>query len=335
MGLTDSLAVGLLLVCAGGLCQGSFMAPAKWIRGWAWENYWLIFAFTAYLLCPWVLAFFTIPRLFDIYGGGAAGALGSVAIFGVGWGIGAVTFGLGVEAVGLALGFAVILGVATIAGAVIPLLVTPPAHFPFAQAVMTAAALLVMLGGVAVCSFAGSWKESEAKSRNYRRGLLICIASGLLSSCGNLGFAFGSAITERAQLLGVPAAIAPNALWTLLTLPLFLCNAGYAIRLLRKNGTAKLFGESTGRNLALAVLMGGLWMAGIAFYGSGARHLGELGTSLGWAILMSGTVLTASAFGVLTGEWKPAPPRAKRQLAWGVSLLLLAIAALGYANHFQ
>ena len=48
------------------------MAPIKWMRGWAWENYWLIFAITAYLISPWVLALATIPHLFEIYAGATA-----------------------------------------------------------------------------------------------------------------------------------------------------------------------------------------------------------------------------------------------------------------------
>ena len=333
--MSDSLATGLLIVLCAGLFQGSFMAPIKWMRGWAWENYWLIFAITAYLISPWVLALATIPHLFEIYAGATAASLGSVAVFGLAWGIGAVTFGLGVDAIGLALGFAVILGVAATSGTLIPLLVHPPEKFSAPQGVLTAAALGVMLAGVAVCSFAGKWKEKTVGERkNYRRGVLICLASGLLSACGNLGFAFGAAITERAEALGVPAATAPNALWTLLTLPLFLCNAGFALHLLRKNRSTGRYRAATGRNTALAVSMGVMWMAGIGLYGAGARTLGDLGPSLGWAILMSSMVLVANILGIVTGEWDAAPVPARRQLGYGVLLLMVAIGGLGYANHF-
>jgi L-rhamnose-H+ transport protein len=219
--MTDSLAYGLALVLGAGACQGSFMLPTKWIRGWAWENYWLVFATTAYLACPWILAALTIPRLFDVYAGAGLRSLLAVAVYGTGWGFGALTFGLAVEALGLALGFAVILGVAATAGTVVPLLVEPPHGFSFLQGVLTSASLGVMVAGVAVCSLSGRWKEGQGE-KSYRRGLVIAIASGLLSACGNLGFAFGSEITRRAEQLGVPETLAPNALWTLLTLPLFL-----------------------------------------------------------------------------------------------------------------
>ena len=241
--MTDSVFYALALVLGAGACQGSFMLPTKWINGWVWENYWLIFSSTAYLICPWILALATIPGLFDVYARVSMGSLVSVAIYGTGWGFGALTFGLGVEALGLALGFAIILGVAATAGTLVPLLVQPPQGFSLAQGAMTAVSLAVMIAGVAICSLSGRWKETESgAAKPYRRGLGIAIASGLLSSCGNLGFAFGSEITQRAEQLGVSATVAPNALWTLLAFPLFLCNATYSFWLLRKNGSScKLF----------------------------------------------------------------------------------------------
>jgi L-rhamnose-H+ transport protein len=337
--MSDGLLIGLGVVLLAGLFQGSFMLPSKWMGGWAWENYWLIFAAAAYLICPWLLALATIPDLLDVYRGVPPRAVALVLLFGIGWGIGAVTFGLGVEAIGLALGFAVILGVAATSGTLIPLLVRPPSDFSTAQAAVTAASLAVMLLGVAVCSFAGRWKEegpSAARRTSYRWGLVICILSGLLSACGNLGFAFGEAIYRRAAGPGVPAHLAPNALWPLLTPPLFLCNAGYALFLLRRDGTGRNYRDArSGRNVVFAVLMGVMWMAGMALYGIGANRLGRLGPSLGWSILMSSMVLVANALGVLTGEWRGAPARARLQLAAGLALLLAAITGLGYANSLQ
>ena len=332
----ESLAAGLALVFAAGFFQGAFMAPSKYIRGWAWENYWLVFAATAYLICPWLLAIATVPKLFEIYSEVSAGSLMAVGLYGTAWGAGAVAFGLGVEALGLALGFAVILGVAATAGAVIPLLVHPPASFTVRQGIVIAASLVTMLAGVAVCSFAGKWKETAKGATSYRRGVIICVASGLLSACGNLGFTFGVEITHRARSMGVSNASAGNALWTLLTFPLFLCNAGFSLLLLHKNGTAAQFrNPHFWWNLPLAIAMGGMWMAGMGLYGAGARNLGPLGSSLGWAILMASMVVVANLTGILTREWRGAPAAAYRSLAIGVGLLIAAIAGLGYANSLQ
>jgi L-rhamnose-H+ transport protein len=332
----DHLAAGLAVVLLAGLFQGSFLLPSKWMRGWAWENYWLLFAASAYLVCPWALAVATIPNLAEVYRGAPPGAVLWVVVFGVGWGVGAVTFGLGVDAIGLALGFAVILGVAATSGTLIPLLVRPPAHFSPAQGAWTAASLAAMLLGVGLCSFAGKWKEQAAKGspgKSYRFGVLICVLSGLLSACGNLGYAWGEDIYRRAAGADY---LKPNALWPLLTPPLFLCNAGYALYLLGKNRTAGRFRlPGSAANSAWAFVMGVMWMAGMALYGIGADRLGELGKSLGWAMLMSSMVLVANALGVLSGEWAGAPGPARRQLALGIIILLAAIAGLGYANSLR
>lgn len=328
---------GLMLVFAGGLLQGSFMAPAKWIRNWAWENYWLLFSLTAYLITPWWLAWVTVPRLFEIYAGSTPAALASVGIFGVIWGVGALTFGLGVEALGMAVGFAIILGVATTVGTLIPLITQPPPNFSLQQFLLTLLCLAVMLAGVVTCSFAGKWRESGlSRKGHYLRGVLICVASGVFSACGNLGLTFAGEITRRALALGVPEAKAPNAVWTLLTLPLFLCNFGYSLFLLRKNRTGRRFrGSGNARNYLLALSMGLLWMVGLALYGSGTRKLGAVGTSLGFAIFMSSTVLMASTLGIVTGEWRNAPSKAMKQMGFGIVLLLIAICSLAAMNEYS
>lgn len=326
---------GLVLVLAGGMAQGAFMAPTKWIRKWAWENYWLVFSLTSYLIVPWLLAFITIPRLLDVYASCRPADVVSVALFGSAWGVGAVAFGLGVEALGVALGFAIILGVATTVGTLIPLFVMAPPSFSPKQLVLTVLSLAIMLAGVVVCSFAGKWKENgSAKTTSYRRGVLICVTSGVLSACGNLGLFFAGSVTKRALDLGVSPTLAPNAVWTLLTVPLFICNFGYALYLLKKNRTSANFRTTSWRkNLILAVSMGVLWMGGLSFYGSGARKLGQMGTSLGFAIFMSSTVLMSSAVGIVTGEWRDAPDKAKRQMSFGVLLLLVAILCLSALNR--
>jgi L-rhamnose-H+ transport protein len=325
---------GLLAVLGAGVLQGSFMLPMKWTGRWAWENTWLVFASTAYLLCPWLLVLAAMPRIFEIYGGVGTQTLFITIAFGFGWGLGAVTFGLGVTALGMALGFAVILGTSAVAGTLIPLAALPQAPWSAARIVLTVCSLILMLAGVAVCSFAGKWKEGSAAAHDYRKGLVLCLASGLLSSCGNLGFVFGSGIITRAQELGVAAELAPNALWALLTLALFLCNAGYALLLLRRNRTASLFRKpGTRRYFLFGALMGVLWMGGFVLYGPGARALGDLGPSLGWAILMSTMVLAANLLGLATGEWAEAPRSARNRLLFGLGLLLLAIAGLGYSNR--
>lgn len=330
---------GLWTVLAGGICQGSFMLPMKWTKNWAWENTWLIFACWAYLLCPWFIVLASIHNPFRVFAATSTGALVVVSLFGLGWGVSAVTFGLGVTSVGMSVGFAIIAGLAAFAGTVIPLIFLPSQGFSPLRTVVTSVSLILMLGGVAVCSFAGKWKERTPEPGTtlpYKKGLLVCVVSGLLSSCGNLGFVSGSEIIRKAQSFGVSSYLAPNLVWAFLCAYMFIFNAGYSALLLRRNRSISNYSKGgTGRYFLFGTLMGILWMGGFFFYGAGARQLGALGPSLGWGILMSAIVLVANLLGIITGEWRAAPTSAKYRLAQGLVLLLLAITGLGYSNNLR
>lgn len=328
---------GYLMVLAAGLFQGSFMLPMKYTRHWAWENTWLVFSSTAYLVWPWVLAFLTIPHLSTVLVSTSMRSLLLVGLFGVGWGLGAVTFGLGVDKLGMALGFTVIIGLAASAGTLIPLVVLTPEQLFQRSGLLTIAALALVLVGISLCSWAGKLRspgQDSAKPQSYALGLLICIASGLFSSCGNLGFAFGGEVVQKAIEQGTTENLAGNSLWALITLPLFACNAGYCAWRLWRHGTTNLFFQpGTRSNWILAASMGLLWIAGFACYAPGARRLGSLGTSVGWSMMTSVMVITANLWGIMSGEWRGAGRRANQFLTSGVAILIVAICVVGYANH--
>ena len=333
--MTEGQWLGLLAVIAGGVCQGGFMLPMKWTRQWAWENTWLVFASTAYLLFPWLLVFVAVPEAFQVYRQASVSEVLLILLFGFGWGTGAITFGLGVVALGMALGFAVILGVAATVGALVPLLLFDHS-LSSTGLLLTLVSLVIILAGVAVCSLAGRWQQANdaEQDRRYVRGVVLCVASGTLSACGNIGFAYGADLIDVTRQLGVSANWAAMTVWALLTTALFVCNAGYAGWRLVKNGTAGNFRlPRTGVYYIYGALMGAAWIGGFIFYGAGALHMGALGPSLGWAILMSMMVVTANLLGLATGEWREAPGSSTRQLYYGLGLLVIAIVGLGCANY--
>jgi L-rhamnose-H+ transport protein len=331
---------GYILIVAAGMFQGSFMLPMKFTRLWTWENTWLVFSLCAYLLWPWLLAVITVPHLATVFASTSGRSLALIAVFGLGWGVGAVTFGLGVEMLGLALGFTVIIGLAATIGTLIPMVVLFPERFGQRQGVLTLIALLLVVLGIALCSWAGKLRKtvqvpSHGKPQtSFSLGLIICIASGLLSSCGNLGFAFGGEVIQKAIAYGAAESMAGNSLLTLITIPLFVCNAAYCGWLLKKHGTANRFVlKGTRHCWVLGALMGLLWVAGFACYAPGTYRIGPLGTSLGWSIMMCAMVISANLWGVLMGEWRNTNIRAQRFLISGVIILIGAICVVGYSNR--
>jgi L-rhamnose-H+ transport protein len=316
----------------------------KFARKWQWENSWAGFSIIAYLLAPWVLACLLVPHFPSMLMEMPAGVLLRTLAFGVGWGVGALTMGVGFRYLGMAITYAIVLGLASSVGTLIPLLVLTPEQAFTHRGVSVMLGVLVALVGTALVSWAARERDAGKRSselqsaqqdsaRNLLTGLILCISSGILSSSGNLGFAFASKLSQKASELGAGPTGSASAVWSVILVPVFLCNFVYSLYLLRKNGTAPLFRKpGTAHYWGLAALMGVLWMGGMGAYGAGALALGALGTSMGFILFMSSMVITANILGLLTGEWRGASNRTMGLMAAGIVVLLLAIVVVGMAG---
>jgi L-rhamnose-H+ transport protein len=79
--------------------------------------------------------------------------------------------------------------------------------------------------------------------------------------------------------------------------------------------------------------MGVLWMGAMSIYGVAAVFLGALGLSVGWGLLQIFNIMGANVSGILTGEWRAAPPGALRTLYTGLALLACATVILAAGNR--
>jgi hypothetical protein len=104
------------------------------------------------------------------------------------------------------------------------------------------------------------------------------------------------------------------------------------IRLFQNNSWKNFRNEGSGLNLFLALLMALGHFGCLFFYGLGGWKLGALGTSVGFAIFQSGSVLIGNALGFMTGEWKGASGESKKWLAAGLSVLIVGIIIVSFGN---
>src|SRR5437763_1504596 len=87
------------LALGAGVLNGSFATPTQFMNRWKWENVWGLWALFAMLVLPWVVAFATVPHLMACYeSADVRRAFLLVILFGAGYGVAAVCFGLGVDA---------------------------------------------------------------------------------------------------------------------------------------------------------------------------------------------------------------------------------------------
>jgi L-rhamnose-H+ transport protein len=83
--------------------------------------------------------------------------------------------------------------------------------------------------------------------------------------------------------------------------------------------------------LAMAIL----YSASVALWGVAISPslLGALGSSVGWALFVGMIVLSSTAAGLFSGEWKNAAPRAFTALAGGIVCLLSSMVLICVGNY--
>lgn len=335
-------AVGVAGVLVGGALNGSFVAPLKKIREWRWEHAWFVYSLIGLLVVPWLWAFLTLPSLRDAIAKSPLPAIVQVLIFGFGWGIGSVLFGLGVDRMGLALGYGLILGLIAPIGTFLPLLVLYPEKLVSREGAHLLAGTAIVLGGITALAVAGRLRErmrpelaarAALPAKSFLAGVLSCVLSGIFSPMLNFAFVFGEPMRAAALAAGAATSSAANALWALTLTAGFVPNAGYAFYLMIRHRSLHLWREQFGANLLWSASMGVLCYGSFLVYGAGAGALGRLGGIVGWPLFMSMSLITSNTLGWITGEWKGAPARAARLSVFGVALLIVAIVVIALGRE--
>ena len=138
-----------------------------------------MFSLVALIVLPWTLAFLRVPNLLAVYSSVRISDFAVPFLFGAGWGVAQVLFGLAVLRVGMALSFATTIGLGAALGTLVPILLRHPAVLKSARGEILLLGVLLMVAGVIVCSWAGRRREREKRSepsavgeRSYMIGIL-------------------------------------------------------------------------------------------------------------------------------------------------------------------
>ena len=251
-------------------------------------------------------------------------------LFGAGWGIAQVLFGISIQRLGLALAYPIVVGLGTLLGTLVPLFVQHRAQVGPAILIQVLAGIVVMLVGIGLSMWAGQIREHSQEvvatappARRYRAAIFVAILCGVLAPMLNYSFAFGQDIAVAAVHLGNAEVHAAYAVWPIGLAGGLLPNVGYSCYLLRRNRTGALF-QLKGPDIVWATLMAILWMGAFALYGMSATYLGRFGTSIGWGLFQIFMIMTATLSGLLTSEWKGSPLSARVGMFSGLALLSVA-----------
>jgi L-rhamnose-H+ transport protein len=359
--VSTNLQIGILLVIIGGMMEGTYAVSMRYTPRWKWEHIWGAGSLASLVLIAWPVALATVPNLGAVFAEAGVKSLIAPTILGLGWGAGSIFFGLGVNAIGIAVGVSLIMGLIAIIGSLLPLLMYHPEQLSTPAGQLLIAALIVMLVGIVLCGVAGHLRSkasapqaaSVAASAGssatatqtqpqkpaatpYLIGLVFCVLSGALSPMVNFALIKGDVLRAIAIHHGASPLWAINAVWLLVFTVAYGLNVGYCLYLMVRNkNVATLRAPGTGKYWLLAGIMGILWAGGIVLYGLGAAYMGSFGAYAGWPVLLISAIGASNVSGMITGEWRDTDSKAK--IVMGAALLVLVGAAvmLGFANRMM
>ena len=275
--------LGIVYHWIGGFASATNFIPFRGIKRWSWEIYWIIQGIAAWLIAPTALAWLLIPHLsadlHQAYAQHPRDVLYAI-LFGALWGVGGLTFGLAIRYLGIALGYAIALGLSTFFGTLVP----PIFHHQLVTIASARSGQVILFGvfvclvAVAVNGLAGLSKEREItpeekieageRDFSFSKGVLIAILAGFMSSFFAYGLDAGSPIAAIAKqdLASNGRSIVFQNLPVLIVVLWggFATNFIWSVILILKNRSLGQFVGQPGLNPMRAVATGGDTLADFA-----------------------------------------------------------------------
>jgi len=344
--------LGVVFHFIGGFASGSFYLPFKKVKNWSWESYWIVGGFFSWLFVPPIAAALTLPSFASFINAAPFNVLALTYLMGVLWGIGGLTYGLGIRFLGMSLGNSVTLGYCAVFGALIPPLYysvcETAGKVSFYSLLGSSGGQLVLLGvavcliGIAICGYAGMLKEKSPNSDEQNKtiaefslfkGLAVATVSGILSACFNFGIEAGKPMAEMAVRAGCNPLFQNNVTYVVLLWGGLTTNLIWCAILNFKNRSFKDYTNGNSplkSNYFYSALAGITWFLQFFFYGMGESKLGNGASS--WILHMASIILVSNMWGILLKEWSGADRKTKLAIAAGIAVIAVSVVLVGYGN---
>ncbi|TWT83585.1 L-rhamnose-proton symporter [Planctomycetes bacterium CA13] len=335
----------LLLVLLASVFQGTFGLGMKYVKPLAWEAWWIVHATVAMVIFPLIWALMVVPDLGAVIASAPTNELITGALLGFVWGVGGIMFGVSVGYIGMSLTYGIVMGLCSIAGALIPLFLrydsVNPDSLPYLYTGLALLAIAVVIVTIAGLQRDKKLAEGNAniegikKGKAFRIGLVIASLSGILSAMLAVGFDNTSEIGKLAEEAGALPRNTALARWIVVLAGAYLMNAGYAIFLLIKNKSFGSF-KTPGMFSALkwSIIAGLLWFAALGTYGQGVALMGDIGTMICWPVMLGLSLIVSNIAALITGEWKGMQGPLKL-MALGVLVIIIATVVMAYASTLK
>jgi len=344
--------LGVIFHSLGGIASGSFYMPFNKVKGWAWESYWIVGGAMSWLILPPFAAWLTVPGFLEIIFSTSIEIIIFTFLMGLLWGVGGMSFGLGIRYLGMSLGNSVVLGFCAAFGAIVPAIyydfypvdnkVSLSDMLAYSGGQIVLFGVLVCLLGIAISGKAGMLKENELSEDEKRKtiaefnlfkGLSIGVLSGILSSFFSFGIEAGKPLADAAVEAGFDPLYQNNVTFVVILWGGLTTNLIWTTVLSIKNKSYTDFSNKDNpvfKNYLFSALAGSIWYLQFFFYGMGESKLGNGASS--WILHMSTIILTANFWGIYRKEWVGVAAKTKWTITVGIFLILFSVALVGIGN---
>ncbi len=344
--------LGVFYHTLGGVASGSFYMPYNKVRKWNWESYWMFGGIFSWLIVPPLAAWLTVPGFAEIIAATGSSVLRFTYFMGLMWGIGGLSYGLGVRYLGMSLGNSVVLGFCAAFGAIVPSIyynINPaPGKVSFTDMMGHTGGILVLAGvavcilGIALSGRAGMMKEKELTPEEQKKsiaefslvkGLMIAVLSGILSSFFNFGIEAGKPMAAQAVAAGYNPLFQNNVTFVVILWGGITSNLIWTTILSIRNRSYRDFVNRDSpivANMLFSALAGTTWFMQFFFYGMGESKLGNGASS--WILHMSTIILTANMWGIYRKEWSGVSKRVKLTITAGILMIIASVFLVGIGN---
>lgn len=348
--------LGIVFHGIGAASSSSCYTPQKKTPLWAWEVYWIATATFAWLILPIAGAFLTIPDYIEVLKAVPPAVMVKSFSLGLLYGVGGLTFGLGIRYIGFSLNYAIAIGLSAALGTLLPLIWNPNDGFVWkivgtfssGPGLIVLGGIVISLVGIFICGMAGALREkSKAASTgsetggNLKIGLVFAILAGVLSAVFNFALLAGEPLETAALDRGASELLKMNAIYPFSNGGAWVTNVIGCAILLSRNGTASQLlrlpdshsGGKLGFYWLMAALSGAFWYFQFFFYGMGHFHMGTHFGFTSWALHMAMLILFSNMYGFFFKEWVGADKQPKRILHLGMLFIVVACVLIAYGNY--
>lgn len=321
------------------LFQGSFGLGMKFMAPLKWEAWWLLHSLVAMIILPIVWASLVVPDLFGVIAAAPMNIKVGAMAFGALWGVGGILFGKSVPYIGMSLTYGIVLGLCAAAGCLIPFFTKSEINTVALPYVVTG--IIIMVIGVAITAYAGVLRDKKLDQAsdqkiNLKVGLTIAVISGVFSAFLGIGFDYGynegDGIAKLAEAAGAITRNSSLAIWVVVLWGAFILNLAYTLFLFAKNKSwSSITTKGSGKAYMWAVVSAICWFGALGIFGQGAALMGDMGSVVGWPILMGGGLIVGNIWAYFNKEWVGA----KRPFAWllvGMLVICVGLVSIGYSN---